>query len=85
VRARLAANARHHPGRPDGDRSIIDAVSRERKLRETLGNPPDGATWLEHFRQIAGEAPPLTKEQRDGLALLLGSADGRPAALETNP
>lgn len=85
VRARLAANTRHHPERADGDRSMIDVVSRERKLRETLGNPPDGGTWLEHFRQIAGEASPLTEEQRDGLALLLGSTDGSPSALQTDP
>jgi hypothetical protein len=69
ARAKVAANTRHHPDRVDGDRRLINAVSRERKLREALGPPPEGITWLEHI-ESAGEA--LTEEQRNDLELLLG-------------
>lgn len=81
-RARVAANARHHPGRPESDREVLDVVARERKLRQALGDPPEGRTWLDHFREVAGSAPPLTDAQRDTLRLLLGSGN-RAAGAET--
>jgi hypothetical protein len=72
--ARVAANTRHHPDRVDGDRRLVNAVSRERKLREVLGPPPEGITWLEHI-QPAAEA--MTREQRNQLEFLLGAAGQR--------
>lgn len=44
---------------------------RERKLREVLGTPPTGATWLDEIRKVVYGAPPLTEEQRNRLAMLL--------------
>jgi hypothetical protein len=44
---------------------------RERELREILGPPPDGTTWLDRIHDIVSEAPPLTEEQRNTLRLLL--------------
>ena len=82
ARARTAANARHHPDLADGEQRLLRDASRERKLREILGLPPEGTTWLDHFRQIAGEAPPLTEGQRNRLAVLLGSAGDRAAPVE---
>ena len=72
----MAANTRHHPDRVDGDRWLVSAVSRERKLRDALGPPPEGITWLEHI-QPAAET--LTGEQRNDLELLLGAAGRRVA------
>lgn len=60
-----------------------DAASRERKLREVLGTPPGGGTWLDHFQQVAGKAPLLTPEQKASLALLLGSVKGPTRRPET--
>lgn len=74
ARARSAANVRHHPEQADAERRLVQAASRERKLRGVLGPPPEGTTWLDHFRRVAGEAPPLTEEQRNRLAVLLGPA-----------
>lgn len=74
-RARLAANTRHHPGSTEDARHVLDAASRERKLREVLGVPPAGATWLDEIRKVVDRAPPLTGEQRSRLALLLDSPD----------
>lgn len=79
----MAANVRHHPERSDGDRQMVAAASRERKLREVLGPPPEGTTWLDHFRDLASKAPPLTEEQRNRLAVLLGSAGNRAAPVES--
>jgi hypothetical protein len=75
ARARLAANTRHHPDRTDGDRQLIDAVSRERKLRAALGAPPEGITWLEYVP--VAFAMPLTEGQRNDLELLLGPVGQR--------
>lgn len=83
ARARLAANTRFHPERENDDRLLVDAASRERKLREVLGAPPEGSTWLDHFQQMAGKAPLLTAEQKANLALLLGSVRGNAGARET--
>lgn len=69
--AQLAANARHHPDRASDDGQLVTAASRERKLRDVLGNPPDGTTWLDHVRHMVDGWPPLTDDQRDTLALLL--------------
>jgi hypothetical protein len=79
ARAKVAANTRHHPDRVDDDRRLINAVSRERKLREALGPPPEGITWLEH---IQSSAEPLTGEQRNDLELLLGPVGRRGTGLE---
>jgi hypothetical protein len=67
-RARLGANARHHPDRPDlseADRRVFKASAAERYIRDLVD------TW-----------PPLTAEQRGRLAALLagaGEADASPA------
>lgn len=82
ARAKAAANARHHPERSDGEQELLKAASRERKLREVFGPPPEGTTWLDHFRLIASQAPPLTDEQRNRLAVLLGSAGNPAGAVE---
>ena len=62
-RARLGANARHHPDRPDlteADRRVFKANAAER-----------------YVRKLVDEFPPLTAEQRARLAvLLLGGGDG---------
>jgi hypothetical protein len=71
ARARLAANARHHPDSIEDERQLLNTASRERKLRDVLGTPPEGTTWLDHFRDMAAKAPPLTDKQRETLALLL--------------
>jgi hypothetical protein len=71
--ARLAANSRHHPDRADDGRELLSAASRERKLRDILGTPPDGTTWLEQLQREVDDAPPLSDEQKTRLGLLLGS------------
>lgn len=71
--ARLAANSRHHPERADDDRQLLNAASRERKLRDILGPPPEGTTWLEQIRREVDDAPPLSDDQKARLGLLLGS------------
>jgi len=56
-RARLGANSRHHPNRPDlteADRRAVKANAAER-----------------YVRQLVDEFPPLTAEQRARLAVLL--------------
>jgi hypothetical protein len=60
-RARLAALIRHHP---DGDHGAV-----RRDLR--------AAQLEQHIRRVVDEAPPLTGEQQDRLALLLRSAPER--------
>lgn len=89
-RARVAANARHHPGRSDDERDVLNAASRERKLRDALGPPPDGGAWLDVIRRVVDDAPPLTEEQRSSLATLLAPVRGtagrsRPAPPGTSP
>lgn len=71
--ARLAANSRHHPERADDDRQLLSAASRERKLRDILGPPPEGTTWLEEIQREVDDAPPLSDDQKARLGLLLGS------------
>lgn len=51
----------------------MTAASRERKLREILGPPPEGTTWLDKLRREVDDAPPLSDEQKCQLGLLLGS------------
>ena len=75
--ARLAANSRHHPERADDDRELLSVASRERKLRDILGAPPEGTTWLEQIRSEVDDAPPLSDEQKARLSLLLGSPGRR--------
>jgi hypothetical protein len=70
-RARLAANTRHHPERTGDDRQLLDAASREQKLRHLLGAPPEGTNWLDAIRRIVDDCPPLTPEQREKLKPLL--------------
>lgn len=82
ARAKLAANTRHHPGTTEDAKRALDAASRERKLREVLGPPPEGATWLDEIRKVVDGAPPLTGEQRITLAMLVGSAGTRTGATE---
>jgi hypothetical protein len=65
-RARLAANARHHPDRPDlttEDRQHVKAATAER-----------------YIRALVDTFPPLTGEQRARLATLLhlGADDAGP-------
>lgn len=75
----MAANVRHHPEHADDEQRLVKAASRERKIREVLGEPPAGTTWLDHFYLIASGAPPLTEAQKNHLAVLLGSP-GKPMA-----
>ncbi len=72
----MAANSRHHPESTNDDRQVLTAASRERKLRDILGAPPEGTTWLEQIRREVDDAPPLSDEQKSQLALLLGSPAG---------
>jgi len=51
----------------------LTVVSREQKLREILGLPPEGTTWLEQIRREVDDAPPLSDDQKTRLGLLLGS------------
>jgi hypothetical protein len=78
-RARLAANTRHHPDSTADAKRALDIASREQKLREVLGQPPEGTTWLDVVRKVVDKAPPLTEEQRNRLAMLLDSARPRMA------
>jgi hypothetical protein len=71
--ARLAANSRHHPERVDDDKQLLTIASRERKLRDILGPPPEGTTWLEQLQREVDDAPSLSGEQKARLGLLLGS------------
>jgi hypothetical protein len=79
-RARLAANTRHHPERAGDDRQLLAAESREQKLRQVLGDPPQGTTWTDMIRRMVDDWPLLTPAQREKLTLLLqplpGSHDG---------
>ena len=75
-RARLAANTRHHPERIDDDRQLLNAASREQKLRQLFGSPPPGMTWIDQIRSVVDDWPPLTPEQREKLALLLQPVPG---------
>ena len=62
-RARLGANARHHPDRPD----LVEADWRQFKV----------SAAERYVRQLVDDFPPLTAEQRARLAvLLLGGGDG---------
>ena len=70
-RARLAANTRHHPEQTADDRKLLDAASREQKLRQVLGAPPAGTNWIDQLRRVVDSFPPLTSEQRERLTLLL--------------
>jgi hypothetical protein len=70
-RARLAANTRHHPEQAEDDRQLLNAASRERRLREVLGPPPKGTNWIDQVRRVVDDCPPLTSEQREKLTLLL--------------
>lgn len=70
-RARLAANTRHHPDRTEDDRRVLDAASREQKLRDVLGAPPAGSNWIDEVCRVVDAAPPLTAQQRETLRLLL--------------
>jgi len=70
-RARLAANTRHHPERTEDDRQLLNAASREKRLRKVLGPPPKGTTWIDQLRRVVEDCPPLTSEQREKLTLLL--------------
>jgi hypothetical protein len=70
-RARLAANTRHHPDQIEDDRQLLDAASREQRLRKVLGPPPKGTNWIDQVRRVVDDCPPLTSEQREKLTLLL--------------
>ena len=70
-RARLAANTRHHPERTEDDRHLLSAATRERRLRQVLGPPPQGVNWIDHIRHMVDDCPPLTPAQREKLTLLL--------------
>jgi len=70
-RARLAANTRHHPESTEADRQLLTAASREQKLRQVLGPPPQGTNWIDHVRRMVDDWPPLTPAQREKLTLLL--------------
>jgi hypothetical protein len=51
---------------------LLDAATRERRLRDTLGPPPPGSTtWIEHIERTVEDAPPLSPAQRERLKLLL--------------
>jgi hypothetical protein len=66
-RARVAALTRHHS---KDDPKVVDAT---RDLR--------AASLEQYIRQVVAEAPPLTNEQREKLAMLLhGSTPNRGAA-----
>ncbi len=75
-RARLAANTRHHPERTEDDRQLLAAASREQKLRNVLGFPPEGTNWIDHVRRLVDDCPPLSSAQRAKLALLLQPLPG---------
>jgi hypothetical protein len=75
-RARLAANTRHHPEQTDDDRQVLAAASREQKLRQVLGAPPAGTTWIDELRRTVDTFPPLTSAQRERLRLLLEPVSG---------
>ena len=63
ARARVAAAKRHHPNSPKTDQLAAEFKA-------------DRAA--EYIRRIVDEAPPLSPEQRDRLALLLrGAGTGR--------
>jgi hypothetical protein len=55
----------------EDDRQLLNAASREQRLRQVLGPPPQGTTWIDHIKRVVDDWPPLTAEQRDKLALLL--------------
>jgi len=74
--ARLAANTRHHPERTEGDRQLLNAAVRERRLREVLGPPPKGTNWIDQVRRLVDDCPPLTTAQREKLTLLLQPLPG---------
>jgi hypothetical protein len=46
-------------------------LSREQRLRDVLGSPPNGTSWLDQIRREVDKAPALTAEQRNVLAPLL--------------
>jgi len=75
-RARLAANTRHHPERTEDDRQLLSAATREQRLRDVLGPPPQGTTWIDHIRGVVDKCPPLTPAQREKLTLLLQPLPG---------
>jgi hypothetical protein len=70
-RARLAANTRHHPERIEDDRQLLNAAVRERHLRQVLGAPPSGSTWIDKLHHLVAGWAPLTPEQRNELTLML--------------
>lgn len=75
-RARLAANTRHHPERTEDDRQLLTVASQEQKLRQILGPPPQGMTWIDHIQRVVNDCPPLTPAQREKLTLLLQPLPG---------
>jgi len=75
-RARLAANTRHHPERTEDDRQLLATASREQKLRNLFGSPPEGTNWIDHVRHLVDDCPPLTPAQGEKLTLLLQPMPG---------
>jgi len=48
----------------------------EAELRAVMGRPPAGTTWMDEIRRENADAPPLTGQQREHLALLLAPERG---------
>lgn len=69
-RARLAARTRWGTATP-ADRQRMRREDAEQRLVAVLGEPPAGTRWIDRIITNVDAAPPLTKAQRDRLALLL--------------
>jgi hypothetical protein len=70
---RRASNIPSMNVQASADRIDVIDVIREQRLREVLGCPPKGTTWLGHIRQKVAECPPLSAGQRKKLAMILAS------------
>lgn len=55
---------------------MLATASQEQKLRQILGPPPQGMTWIDHVRRVVDDCPPLTPVQRERLTLLLQPLPG---------